>query len=110
MLTEEQRKRINDFNLNKEIEEKLISYLSMHTMVGPEVFLLCDEDKKIRLKWIPFSPVNVECFINRIPFYFYEGKYGVSWDFLRMMESSIIELHQNIRIEVLSRQFRRSAL
>lgn len=61
---------------------KLINYLEMHTMVGNEIFAYCDKNaghgkygpeahSPMLDKKYGYTPLPVEAFIRRIPFYFY---------------------------------------
>ncbi|MDD3138857.1 MAG: helix-turn-helix transcriptional regulator [Lachnospiraceae bacterium] len=60
--------------------EKLMKYLSMHQMVGNEIFQYCDKgtwkmNGKPYSKWLDsdagYYPLYKDSFIDRIPFYFY---------------------------------------
>lgn len=59
-------------------KEKLVKYLSIHDVVGNEVFSYCDRQKngnRTYSSWLDdedgYSPLSISDFIKRIPFYFY---------------------------------------
>ena len=64
--------------------EKLINYLNIHSIVGNEIFSYCDkhggrENSVSYPRWLDdrygYTPLPVENFIRRIPFYFYTNDY-----------------------------------
>lgn len=80
MLTEKEKQVVLKYVDNYYYDqEKLISYLSMHELVGVEVFYYCDRhksgDKNTFSRWLDYKdgyePLPVSMFVKRIPFFFY---------------------------------------
>lgn len=79
MLTEQELKIIEEY-VDEEFydKQKLIKYLSIHDVVGNEVFSYCDKKKNGKntySTWLDdeygYSPLTVSAFVKRVPFYFY---------------------------------------
>ncbi len=81
MISNEQKDFIYEYVDEKYYDtDKLIKYLELHDVVGNEIFLLCDkkiDDHPTYSCLLDsdsfYSPLSVECFIKRIPFFFYVG-------------------------------------
>ncbi len=83
MITKEQEKMIRALVDSKYYDvEKMVRYLSMHDVVGNEIFQYCDiraEDRDYSTYCQDldsedgYTPLPVGRFIQRIPFYFYTG-------------------------------------
>lgn len=81
MITPEEEKIILQYVDDSYYDrDKLIKYLSMHDIVGNEVFAYCDrkaqrKHKQTYSNWLDddkgYSPLPVSQFVKRIPFYFY---------------------------------------
>lgn len=62
--------------------ERLTKYLSMHDVVGAEIFQYCEKEKPNGRRTLStffeddgaFSPMSVDTFIRRVPFLFYSSK------------------------------------
>ncbi|MCI9127625.1 MAG: helix-turn-helix transcriptional regulator [Eubacterium sp.] len=79
MLTKKELEIIEEY-VDEEFydKEKLIKYLSIHDVVGNEVFSYCDRQKggkSTYSSWLDYEagydPLPVSTFVKRIPFYFY---------------------------------------
>lgn len=79
MITTEEKNIVLKYVDNRFYDvEKLIRYLSMHDIVGNEVFSYCDrmvDEQKTFSRWLEdeegYVPLKVSDFVKRIPFYFY---------------------------------------
>lgn len=84
MLTKAQEKVIDTYVSDKYFDrEKLKKYLRMHDTVGNEIFAYCDKGKghnsdrqyhafdSLLEDEDGFSPVSIDTFVRRAPFYFY---------------------------------------
>lgn len=81
MITKEEKQFILKYvDANHYDQEKLIKYLSMHDIVGNEIFSYCDKrayrkDQPTYSTWLDdeegYVPLSVSDFIRRAPFYFY---------------------------------------
>ena len=81
MITTEEKKLILEYvNASYYDQDKLIKYLSMHDVVGNEIFAYCDkhtyrEDQSTYSNWLDdehgYMPLSVSDFVKRVPFYFY---------------------------------------
>lgn len=81
MLTAQEKKTIQKYVDGKYYDkEKLIKYLTMHDVVGNEIFSYCDrrednQDRNTYSSWLDdetgYTPLSVSVFVKRIPFYFY---------------------------------------
>lgn len=78
MISKEQEQFVRN-HINPEYFdiEKILSYLSIHDCVGAEIFdlsLKTQNRRKIRVvgEGFGFHTIDVETFVNRVPFYFYE--------------------------------------
>lgn len=79
MMTEKELQIINKYVDEKFYDkEKLVKYLSIHDVVGNEVFSYCDkrqEGTQTYSSWLDdecgYSPLTVSDFVKRVPFYFY---------------------------------------
>lgn len=95
MLTKEQEKFIDQHVDSKYYSiSRLKRYLSVHTIVGNEVFSYCD--RRLRYGDRPtyaeelddsrgFEPVSVNVFVRRIPFYFYVAETIANLHFLSVL-------------------------
>jgi DNA-binding XRE family transcriptional regulator len=70
-LTETQSNLIDTFIHDKHTKEKLYDYLERHEIIGKEIFPYLDEKLSNKTSFL-YYPVSRECFLNRIPFYFYK--------------------------------------
>ncbi|MBQ8546268.1 MAG: helix-turn-helix transcriptional regulator [Clostridia bacterium] len=81
MLTHDQVNFIKQYVTEEYYDtEKLLSYLNIHNVVGNEIFdLVIRKNTNRNVKCIEyeygFSPVPVDVFVKRIPFYFYVCDY-----------------------------------
>ena len=82
MITAEQKQFIsNHVDRDRYDVERLMKYLSMHDIVGAEVFHYCEKEKPNGRRTLStyfeddeaFLPMSVETFIRRIPFLFYSS-------------------------------------
>ena len=80
MLTAQEKKNVEKYVDEKYYDkEKLIKYLTMHDVVGNEVFSYCDrredQDHSTYSNWLDdengYNPLSVSQFVKRVPFYFY---------------------------------------
>lgn len=109
MLSKEIVRIIDEYVDEKYFDtEKLKRYLSLHTVVGNEVFNYCDKrngrDGGITYSgWLDdewgYQPLDIEGFIKRIPFYFYRynienGKIGC----LHYLISAVIEKEADVEL------------
>lgn len=88
MLIEENVALINKYVDEKYFDrEKLMKYLTLHELVGNEVFSYCDKktgrnESSSYGRWLDdeygYKPLPVTTFIRRIPFYFYVANYELS--------------------------------
>lgn len=83
MITAEQKQFISKHVDRERYDvERLMKYLSMHDIVGAEVFHYCEKEKPNGRRTLStyfeedeaFLPMSVETFIRRIPFLFYCSK------------------------------------
>jgi DNA-binding XRE family transcriptional regulator len=74
-ITEHQATVIDAFFQDKLTKEKLYDYLERHEIVGNEIFPYLDEKLSNKTSFV-FYPVPRECFLHRIPFYFYKPSNG----------------------------------
>lgn len=83
MITAEQKQFISK-HVDRECYdvERLTKYLSMHDIVGAEIFQYCEKEKPNGRRTLStyfeddeaFVPMSVDIFIRRIPFLFYSSK------------------------------------
>ena len=81
MITKEEKKVVLEYvNSSYYDQDKLLKYLSMHDVVGNEVFAYCDKreyrkEQSTYSNWLDnedgYTPLSVSDFVKRIPFYFY---------------------------------------
>lgn len=78
MITKEQEQFVRNHITTEYFDpDKVVNYLSIHTLVGAEIFDLAlkpQTKRNIRLvgEGFGFCTVDVETFVKRVPFYFYE--------------------------------------
>jgi DNA-binding XRE family transcriptional regulator len=76
----QQEDLLKEYVKDKQVYEKLSSYLSRHELIGEEVFPYLGEIANDFISYggerFSYRPVTKEVFINRIPFYFYKPHKG----------------------------------
>lgn len=105
MLNSKQEKMIEEFVNDTYYDvARLKKYLAMHSVVGNEVFGYCDrrhldKDETTYASYLDdergYSPLDVDSFIKRVPFYFYVAE--------NVNQDNFCDLHHVIPIEGIKR-------